>query len=124
MNVFERNRPPGPRARTQHEHVRGPRRLILIHGEGGNININVERVRWREKVEPGAENPTERRVAGNGKFRGRLDEVGNGNLGVPLLPTMPVPFRASEQCRERGCRAKRAKSRARTLVFGIIMPRN
>lgn len=42
-------------------------------------------------MEAGAENPTERgrNVAGNSKFRGRLDEVGNGNLGVPLLPTMP-----------------------------------
>lgn len=56
MNVFGRNRPPGPRACNANMY--GLRRLILIHGEGGNININAEYA--SAKVVLGVENPTKR----------------------------------------------------------------
>lgn len=74
--------------------------------------------------------PRSARVAGNGKFRGRLDEVGNGNLGVPLLPTMPAVsrFRAlSLSLSSRSeTRAKCARGHAfsRTSLFGTIILRN
>lgn len=45
-------------SRMQYEHVRALRRLILIHGEGGNININAEHA--SAEVLLGVENPTER----------------------------------------------------------------
>lgn len=99
MNVFGRSRPPGPRACNANTY--GLRRLILIHGEGGNININAgvclrEGAAGRRKSH-GAE------LWETASSTHRLDEVGNGNLGVPLLPTM-LPtisrFQASGKTRE------------------------
>jgi len=56
MNVCGRNRPPGPRACNASMY--GLRRLILIHEEGGNININAAYA--TAKVLLGVENPMER----------------------------------------------------------------
>lgn len=79
-------------SRVQYEHVR-LRRLILIHGEGGNININAEHASAAgRRKSHGADL---RETASSAR---RLDEVGNGNLGVPLLPAkLPTisRFRAS-----------------------------
>lgn len=88
---FGKNRPPGPRACNTNTY--GLRRLILIHGGGGNININAERARAAGRRKSHGADLWE--TASSAR---RLDEVGNGNLGVPLLPTkLPTisRFRAS-----------------------------